>query len=97
VVPSGRILMSFEGWPFERALRTTLATNRRVLGSMSELAFQAGVLIERGNDLTTVSCQLADVLMSALGDERGAMDIRGRLRAGCSPAVWIEPRRRGAG
>jgi len=46
------------------------ATNRRVLGSMNELAFQASVLLERGDDLLTISRRLADTPMSAIGAKR---------------------------
>jgi hypothetical protein len=47
------------------------ATNRRVLGSMNELAFQASVLLARGDDLLTIARQLADTPMSAIGAKRG--------------------------
>ena len=56
------------------------ATDRRVLGSMNELAFQASVLLARGDDLPTISCRLAEILMSVLGTQRG----------GSSQGVWIE-------
>ena len=46
------------------------ATNRRVLGSMNELAFQASVLLARGDDLLTISRRLADTPMSAIGAKR---------------------------
>lgn len=45
-------------------------TNRRVLGSMNELAFQASVLLTRGDDLLTISRRLADTPMSAIGVKR---------------------------
>jgi hypothetical protein len=43
------------------------ATNRRVLGSMNELAFQASVHLARGDDQLTISRRLADTPMSAIG------------------------------
>lgn len=46
------------------------ATNRRVLGSMNDLAFQASVHLARGDDLPTVALQLADTPMSAIGPKR---------------------------
>ena len=46
------------------------ASNRRVLGSMNELAFQASVLLARGDDLLTISRRLADTPMSAIGAKR---------------------------
>ena len=46
------------------------ATNRRVLGSMNELAFQASVHLARGDDLLTISRRLADTPMSAIGAKR---------------------------
>ena len=66
------------------------ATNRRVLGSMNELAFQASVLLARGDDLLTISRRLADTPMSAIGTKRGTTDIRGRSRANSSQCAWIE-------
>jgi hypothetical protein len=47
------------------------ATNRRVLGSMNDLAFQASVQLARGDDLLTISRRLADTPMSAIGTKRG--------------------------
>jgi len=46
------------------------ATNRRVLGSMNDLAFQASVHLARGDDLLTISRRLADTPMSAIGAKR---------------------------
>ena len=46
------------------------ATNRRVLGSMNDLAFQAGYQLVRGDDLATIAERLAHTPMSAIG-ERG--------------------------
>jgi hypothetical protein len=46
------------------------ATNRRVLGSMNELALQASVHLARGDDLLTLSRRLADTPMSAIGAKR---------------------------
>lgn len=43
------------------------ATDRRVLGSMNELAFQASLQLAQGDDLLTISRGLADTLMSAIG------------------------------
>jgi len=47
------------------------ATNRRVLGSINDLAFQASVHLARGDDLFTISRRLADTPMSAIGTKRG--------------------------
>jgi hypothetical protein len=47
------------------------AANRRVLGSMNELAFQASLGVSRGDDLLTISRGLADTLLSALGARLG--------------------------
>lgn len=49
------------------------ATNRRVLGSMSDLAFQAEVHLAHEDDFLTVACRLADTPMSAIGPKRGAL------------------------
>jgi len=46
-------------------------TNRRVLGSMNDLAFQASVHIRRGDDLLAISRHLAETPMSAIGPKRG--------------------------
>jgi hypothetical protein len=46
-------------------------TNRRVLGSMNDLAFQASVHIRRGDDLLAISRHLAETPMSAIGLKRG--------------------------
>jgi Domain of unknown function (DUF6933) len=55
------------------------ATNRRVLGSMNELAFQASVLLARGDDLLTISRQLADTPMSAIGTKQGDYGYPGKI------------------
>ncbi len=55
------------------------ATNRRVLGSMNELAFQASVLLERGDDLLTISRRLADTPMSAIGTKQGDYGYPGKI------------------
>jgi hypothetical protein len=54
-------------------------TNRRVLGSMSDLAFQASVHISRGDDLLATSCRLAETLMSAIGAKRGDFEYPIRI------------------
>ena len=46
------------------------ATNRRVLGSMNDLAFQASVHLARGDDLFIIARRLADTPMSAIGAKR---------------------------
>jgi len=55
------------------------ATNRRVLGSMNELAFQANVLLARGDDLLTISRRLADTPMSAIGAKRWDYGYPGKV------------------
>jgi Domain of unknown function (DUF6933) len=55
------------------------ATDRRVLGSMNELAFQASVQLAQGDDLLTVSRRLAETLMSAIGGKRGEYGYPGRV------------------
>jgi len=55
------------------------ATNRRVLGSMNELAFQASVLLARGDDLLTISRRLADTPMSAIGTKHGSYGYPGKI------------------
>ena len=55
------------------------ATNRRVLGSMNELAFQASVLLDRGDDLLTISRRLADTPMSAVGTKQGDYGYPGKI------------------
>jgi hypothetical protein len=45
------------------------ATNRRVLGSMNELAFHASVHFANGDDLLTISRRLSDTPMSAIGEK----------------------------
>jgi hypothetical protein len=47
------------------------ATNRRVLGSMNDLAFQASVHLARGDDLLTIAQRLAETPMSAIGAKPG--------------------------
>jgi hypothetical protein len=47
------------------------ATNRHVLGSINDLAFQASVHLAPGDDLFTISRRLADTPMSAIGTKRG--------------------------
>jgi hypothetical protein len=47
------------------------ATNRRVLGSMNDLVFQASVHMARGADLQEISRYLAETPMSAIGPRRG--------------------------
>jgi hypothetical protein len=50
------------------------ATNRRVLGSMNDLAFQAGVhLAHDGHDLLALSRRLARTPMSAIGPRPGTL------------------------
>ena len=58
------------------------ANDRRVLGSMNELAFQASVHLARGDDLLTISCRLADIPMSALGTKRGDYGYPGKIACG---------------
>ena len=55
------------------------ATNRRVLGSMNELAFQASVLLDPGDDLLTISRRLADTPMSAIGAKRWDYGYPGKV------------------
>lgn len=47
------------------------ATNRRVLGSMNDFAFQASHHLARGEDLATIAVRLADTPMSAIGERPG--------------------------
>jgi hypothetical protein len=47
------------------------ATNRRVLGSMNDFAFQAGHHLARGDDLATMADRLAHAPMSAIGEGPG--------------------------
>ena len=50
------------------------ATNRRVLGSMNDLAFQASVyLAHDGHDLLAISRRLARTPMSAIGPKPGTL------------------------
>lgn len=55
------------------------ATNRRVLGSMNELAFMASVQLAHGDDLLAISRRLAETLMSAIGEKRGGYGYPGEL------------------
>jgi hypothetical protein len=55
------------------------ATNRRVLGSMNELAFQASVHLAQGDDLLTISGRLADTPMSAIGTKQGDYGYPGEI------------------
>jgi len=54
-------------------------TNRRVLGSMNDLAFQASVHLARGDDLLTISRRLADTPMSAIGAKRWDYGYPGKV------------------
>ena len=47
------------------------ATNRRVLGSMNDLAFQASHHLAHGDDLATLAERLAHTPMSAIGEGSG--------------------------
>jgi hypothetical protein len=47
------------------------ATNRRVLGSMNDLAFQAGICVARGDGPQAISRHLAETPMSVIGPKRG--------------------------
>jgi Domain of unknown function (DUF6933) len=47
------------------------ATNRRVLGSMNDFAFQAAHYLARGEDLLTIADRLAHAPMSAIGEGAG--------------------------
>lgn len=47
------------------------ATNRRVLGSLNELAFHAATRWAHGEDLATICHYLAKIPMSALGEKPG--------------------------
>jgi len=47
------------------------ATNRRVLGSMNELAFQASVHLAHGDDLLAIARRLTETPMSAIGPKPG--------------------------
>jgi len=50
------------------------ATNRRVLGSMNDLAFQASVYVAHdGHDLLALSRHLARTPMSAIGPKPGTL------------------------
>lgn len=62
-----REMAAMELTPFGRA------SNRRVLGSMNDLAFQASVHIARGDDLLAISRRLAETPMSAIGSKRGEL------------------------
>ena len=47
------------------------ATNRRVLGSMNDFAFQASHHVAHGEDLATIAERFAHTPMSAIGEGRG--------------------------
>lgn len=47
------------------------ATNRRVLGSMNDLAFQASHYLAHGGNLATLAERLAHTPMSAIGEKPG--------------------------
>jgi hypothetical protein len=47
------------------------ATNRRVLGSMNDFAFQAAHYLARGDDLLKIADRLAHAPMSAIGEGAG--------------------------
>jgi len=47
------------------------ATDRRILGSMNELAFHASHRLAHSEDLAGISRALAEIPMSALGSKRG--------------------------
>lgn len=47
------------------------ATNRRVLGSTNDLAFQAGHHLAHGDDLAMIAERLAHTPMSAIGGRPG--------------------------
>lgn len=47
------------------------ATNRRVLGSMSDLAFQAGHHLAHGDDLAMIAQRISHTPMSAIGERPG--------------------------
>ena len=49
-----------------------VATNRRVLGSMNQLVFDASWATERISDPVALALHLADTPMSALGAKKGA-------------------------
>lgn len=55
------------------------ATNRRVLGSMNDFAFQARHYLARGDDLITVADRLADTPMSAIGEGAGHLGFPAML------------------
>ena len=63
------------------------ASNRRVLGSMNDFAFQASHYLTHGDDLPTIAERLAHTPMSAIGEGRGHLgfpDMLARdLLAGC--------------
>lgn len=47
------------------------ATNRRVLGSMNDFAFEASVHLAAGEDARSIALRLAETPMSAIGPRRG--------------------------
>lgn len=65
------------------------ATNRRVLGSMNDFAFQVRHHVSHGGDLTAIADRLAHTPMSAIGERRGHLgfpDILARALLECSVA-----------
>jgi Domain of unknown function (DUF6933) len=61
----GRELAAMQPVSFARA------TNRRVLGSINDFAFQAGHYLTHGDDLATIAEGLAHTPMSAIGERPG--------------------------
>ena len=57
-------------------------TNRRVLGSMNDLAFQASVHLARGDDLLALSRRLAETPLSAIGARRGDLGYPVKIARG---------------
>ncbi len=49
------------------------ATNRRVIGSMNEFAFHAGVIAAQTPEPLAISLGLAEIPMSAIGEGSGLM------------------------
>ena len=58
-------------WILRPSLNEGTDTNRRVLGSMNDLAFQARHHLTRGDDLPTIAERLAHTPMSAIGEGSG--------------------------
>ena len=65
------------------------ATNRRVLGSMNELAFQASVHLARGDDLLAILRRLADTPMSAIGTKQGDYGYPGEIACELL-TMWVD-------